>query len=158
MNWWAAKAWVGYLNSTRYLGQNTWSLPTADLTCGGGSGGYNCTNGQLGALFYNSLGGVALQSITTTHNAGYSLFTSIQSGVYWYGTEYGGYPYNAWVFGTNNGGQGGGNKGRGDYFYTWAMLPGNVSTIAAVPEPGEWVMMLAGFGLIGAIVRRRKQI
>lgn len=27
---------------------------------------------------------------------------------------------------------------------------------AAVPEPGTWAMMLAGFGLVGVIVRRRR--
>ncbi len=34
----------------------------------------------------------------------------------------------------------------------------NLRTAApAVPEPGTWMMMLAGFGLVGASVRRRRQ-
>lgn len=33
----------------------------------------------------------------------------------------------------------------------------NVSLIAAVPEPATWAMMLVGFGMIGAAVRRRQR-
>lgn len=29
-------------------------------------------------------------------------------------------------------------------------------TLAAVPEPGTWTLMIAGFGLVGAAVRRRR--
>jgi len=29
--------------------------------------------------------------------------------------------------------------------------------IAAVPEPGTWMMMLLGFGLIGGALRSRKK-
>jgi hypothetical protein len=32
----------------------------------------------------------------------------------------------------------------------------NNATIAAVPEPASWAMMLGGFGLVGAAVRRRR--
>lgn len=31
-------------------------------------------------------------------------------------------------------------------------------TVAAVPEPANWAMMIGGFGLIGAELRRRKGI
>jgi len=31
-----------------------------------------------------------------------------------------------------------------------------VETLAAVPEPASWAMMIAGFGLIGAVMRRRR--
>jgi len=30
------------------------------------------------------------------------------------------------------------------------------SAIGAVPEPASWVLMLSGFGLIGAVLRRRR--
>jgi hypothetical protein len=29
--------------------------------------------------------------------------------------------------------------------------------VAQVPEPGTWVMLIAGFGLAGAAIRRRRQ-
>lgn len=33
----------------------------------------------------------------------------------------------------------------------------NLATITAVPEPGTWAMLIAGFGLIGLAARRRNQ-
>ncbi|MBY0579190.1 MAG: PEP-CTERM sorting domain-containing protein, partial [Burkholderiales bacterium] len=30
--------------------------------------------------------------------------------------------------------------------------------VAAVPEPGEWALMLSGFGLFGFIAKRRKEM
>lgn len=32
----------------------------------------------------------------------------------------------------------------------------NNATLAAVPEPASWAMMIAGFGLAGAVLRRRR--
>ena len=35
---------------------------------------------------------------------------------------------------------------------------GTVSTVAAVPEPGTWAMMLIGFGGMGVALRRRRDV
>ncbi|MBY0579602.1 MAG: DUF1566 domain-containing protein [Burkholderiales bacterium] len=145
-SWFGAMAFTKYLNSTHYLGQNTWMLPTTyDQTCGG-----YCTNSMLGELFYTGLGGVAGQSVTTTHNASYSLFTNIQNSVYWSGTEYAANPNNAWFFATNSGGQVAPFKY--SYDYSWAVLPGNAG--ASVPEPAG--LALFGIGLLGLMAGRRR--
>jgi hypothetical protein len=34
----------------------------------------------------------------------------------------------------------------------------NLNTATAVPEPGTWAMMLLGFGVVGASMRRRRRI
>ncbi|MBY0579074.1 MAG: PEPxxWA-CTERM sorting domain-containing protein [Burkholderiales bacterium] len=141
IDWFGAQAFVGYLNSSRYLGQNTWSLPAANPVV--------ASAGQLGSLF-TSLGGVVGASITTTHNSSYSLFTNVQDSAYWHATEFATGPSLAWgisSFGFQI------PYPKAVNFYTWVMLPGNM--VAPVPEPGEWAMMLAGFGLIGVIARRR---
>lgn len=47
------------------------------------------------------------------------------------------------------------NKDFGAYNLTISG-PGDISLSSAVPEPATWAMMIAGFGLAGAALRRRK--
>lgn len=47
------------------------------------------------------------------------------------------------------------NNGFGAYKLTISG-PGDISLSSAVPEPATWAMMIAGFGLAGAALRRRK--
>ena len=148
MDWWGAMAWVKYLDSTNYLGHSTWMLPaTYTQTC---SNSYNCTNSMLGELFYTGLGGSAGQSITTTHNTSYGLFTNIQNSVYWSGTEYTSIPVVAWFFSTDYGTQVA--NGKYDGSYSWAVLPGKAA--ANVPEPAG--MALFGIGLLGLMAGLRR--
>ncbi len=147
--WVGAMAWTKYLDSVNYKGHDNWMLPTTyDQTCSG----YNCTNSMLGELFYTELGGTAGQSITTSHNASYNLFTNITDTVYWSGTESPGRgPGFAWVFVSNTGLQGIGNEN--SVFNAWTVLPGDV-VATTVPEPPSFVLMLLGLTLLSVSIRR----
>ena len=37
----------------------------------------------------------------------------------------------------------------------WSIVP---ATTGAVPEPSSWAMLIAGFGLVGAVARRRQTV
>jgi len=166
MNWVDAGAWAAQLTVN---GVGGWRLPNTlqpDPTCFGQlsvgttfqSDNFYCTGSELGNLFYNTLGGSVLNSITTTNNSNYDLFNNVQSGVYWSATEQefgavnlNGELRNAWLFHMENGFQSTGDKLTS--FYGWAVQSGDVS---AVPIPASaW---LFGSGLLSLIgVARRKK-
>lgn len=159
MNWTTTQSWITAMNTADYLGFNDWRLPTTqqpDATCsvqlsGGVSFGNGCSGSEMGHLFYNELGGIAGQSITTNHNASYSLFNNIQSqNLYWSGTEYAPSPGYAWVFFMHDGTQNFSIEEGG--YNVWAVRSGDV---AAVPEPEAWELMLSGLSLAAWAVRRR---
>ena len=140
MTWWGAQAWA---NNLTLGGVTGWILPTtvsADKQ----------TGSQMGDLFYKQLGGVADNSIATTHNDNYNLFTNVQS-YYWSGSEYAPYPGSAWYYYITNGVQSSGGKVSNNQ-YAWAVHSGDV---AAVPVPGA--VWLFGSGLIGLLSFTRKK-
>ena len=155
MDWSQANTWALGLTVGGFSG---WRLPTTvqpDATCGSQSGsvsyGNNCTGSEMGHLFYTELGGVAGQSIATSHNANYNLFYNVQSNNYWSGTEYAPSPYHAWFFSTYYDSQGFSVKGNS--FHALAVRPGDV---AAVPLPAAaWLLGSGLLGLIGVARRQR---
>lgn len=56
MDWWGAKAFVNYLNSIKYGGNDYWRLPTAGNNP---QWGYNQINSELGQLYYNDIDALA---------------------------------------------------------------------------------------------------
>ncbi len=154
--------WLGFNDATAfassldYHGITGWSLPASDASC---INTWNCTGSQMGELFYNELGGVAGSSIYTTHNANYGLFQNIQSRGYASSTGVSGSPGNGYFFYFDSFGSYSGVQEINYRYYYGQTNPimfihsGNVS---AVPEPGEWALMVAGLGLTGFMVGRKK--
>jgi hypothetical protein len=145
--WGGAQKWIAAMNAAHYLGYSDWALPTTTQGCRG----YGCIDSQLGHLFYEELGGVAGQSIATTHNANYGLFKNLLPLPYWTGTEYTADAGIAWLFNPNYGTQALNFK---DYnYFVMAVRPGDVF---AVPEVDTRALLLAGLGLSGWLARRRR--
>jgi len=146
MTWADATTWAAGLNVS---GVSGWRLPDSDTNCAA----YNCTDSEMGNLFYNVLGGVASQDIATVHNANYDLFSNIIPAGYWSATNYAPINSTAWVSLFSNGAYQTFDY-KSDYYYAWAVHSGDVS---AVPVPqAAWLFSSGLIGLIGAA--RRKKI
>ncbi|WP_244141890.1 Lcl domain-containing protein [aff. Roholtiella sp. LEGE 12411] len=108
MTWTQATKWVDGLV---YGGFSDWRLPTtpaSDPSCDQqnsiGTYGFNCTDGEMGNLFYQGLEGKAGENIIKTHNKNYSLFHNISLfGKYWLGKEFAPLAQIALNFHTRNG-------------------------------------------------------
>jgi len=151
MTWWGAKAWVSYLTTiTPHYGQIEWfwQLPItvdSDSSMDGAP-----ESSQLAQLYYNELGGVAGSSISTTHNSSYSLFTNMQAGPYWSGTEFSNDTSSAWFFDMLNGGQYIADKTEFNYVLP---LAAEIWMFSPIPS-SVWLFGSALLGLLG-IVRQR---
>ena len=100
--------------------------------------------GQTGSFSFTiSAVGASISDFTLwAWNAGNSSWSSLGSAGSFIGTTHGGYS----------------NVLAGDYQFK---LTGNGNSqlsmsVAAVPEPGEWAMMLAGLGIIGFVAKRKR--
>jgi hypothetical protein len=170
MTWYGAMAWVEWLGSTGYAGADDWRLPAIIDTGAAGCQfayvgtdcGYNVdtATGELASLWYDTLGNIALYDTSGNQpQPGWGLSntgpfgTSMQSFVYWSGTEYAPSPGLAWLFFTFNGLQDSNDKD--NQYYGWAVRPGQ---IAAAPLPGTALLMALGFGAMAASRRARRRI
>lgn len=156
MTWSYALGWADQLS---YGGFTNWRLPTTlqpDASCANqysfGSGGFNCTGGELGHLFYTELGGLAGNNIQFTHNANYSLFVNLTGDQYWSATPNASLATYAWEM----------NFGDGNQFVqlktgairAMAVHDGDIGAPAAVPVPAAaWLL---GSGLLAMAGMRRK--
>jgi len=151
-----SNAFVSNINISGITG---WRLPSTmqpDVSCvsnnGLGSYGTNCIGSELGNLFYNVLGGIETNSISTNHNSNYDLFSNIQTtNFYWSSTVYDADTDQAWFFDMDYGSQY--HTVQTANQFVWAVHDGD---IGAVPIPAA--VWLFGSGLIGLVgFARRKR-
>lgn len=171
--WGAAEKWVGQLD---IYGITGWRLPDINplnsisfdtsYSPGGTTDlGSNITskNHELSHLFYVTLGNIGA---LTTDGSNYTScfnnfkgtclqntgpFLNMKNGPYWYGERYGS-TNAAWFFSADVGATSA--LSVSEYYQAWAVHDGDVSP---VPEPKTWALLLAGLGVIGGVIRRRRQ-
>jgi hypothetical protein len=167
VTWWAAHAFIDYLNSIRYGDSRQWRLPSiGEYPFSGFQRSYT----DFGRLYYGELSKVGCCSDPFKVQDGYGIFANngkqtvdgavgpfvnVRSDIYWFDEEMtGNQAFNdarrAWVFSQADGRQDNFSK---DYqFYVWPIRPEPAS---AVPLPGAaWLMGSFLFGFIG--FKRRK--
>ena len=161
VDWWAAQAFVSYLNSLNngsgYGGSNHWVLPsTPDIDTSIGS---NINNSQLSELYYNELNALAypgtnsndygiLHQGSTVISGNAGPFSNAQADRYWFGTEFASDPTFAWFFNNYYGSQVYTNKD--SQFFVWAVSPAQGNP---VPVPGA--VWLFGTGILGLLGLKR---
>ena len=156
-----AAAWIADLSIGGVTG---WRLPVTlntDYSCDDQrtfnyqvlSSGFNCTSGEMGNLFYNTLGNTA-GSMTES-----GPFTNIQDS-YWTGTGEGSLSqlYN-WIFIMENGikstARSGGWEPQLNNMYVWAVHDGDVGA-TVVPIPAALWLFVSG--LIGLVSMSRRRV
>ena len=173
MTWSNAVAWA---NALTVGGFGNWRLPTVSPSDGTFDYGFSNngstdlgtaktgvgwgTASEFGHMFYVTLGNKGIctpndgaPGVCPPLQPGFGLsntaqFTNMQND-YWSGTTYGLLPDSAWIFITGDGSQDADEKTF--ELYATAVRSGDV---AAIPEPGSVALLLAGLGVLGAMVRR----
>ncbi len=182
MEWPAAVAWANTLVVNGFGG---WRLPTmvdtgapgCDFNYGGGTDcGYNpqTATSELAHLYYVALGSRAQcppgdAACSTYSQDGWGLsntgnFQNMQKGYYTTGVEYALDTRNAWLLDTRDGLQIAYPKN--SLRYAMVVHAGAIGTPmpftfpgpdpVTVPEPESYALMLAGLGIVGSVVRRRR--
>jgi hypothetical protein len=150
-----------------------WRLPSlvdlGDPGCVWAFGGTECgfnvltEHSELAHLFYVDLGNLAGWTEDGQQRAGVSgvdwglvntgPFANMQNYVYWTGVRFPApnLPDYAWYFNTT-----GGNQDAYPMSLNWVAWAVHDGDVAAVPEPGQWALMLAGLAIVARTVRRRR--
>lgn len=146
MTWSEASVWANsltYYDNVRDSNIGGWRLPRGD-----GCSGFFCTASELGHLFYETLGGQAMNSLSSVHNANYNYFSNVQDTIYWTETLY--VPYISFIvvgfdYGASNQLYGAGYQFpyvTGNDATPWLLRDGDVATI---PEPGTLTLLWTAF-------------
>jgi hypothetical protein len=146
MTWHEATTWVASLSFIAGVNvYDDWRLPSALNQNGTGPcNRFNCTDSEMGHMFYVELGGTSHHSILESTDPDLAKFSNIQ-GLYWSSTEASDESL-VWLFGPVDGYQTSNYKA--DYWWAWAVSDGDVG-VSAVPEPETYAMLLAGLLFIG---------
>jgi len=157
-----ANDWIAALNAHKYLGHSDWTLPSTIASgvnpdcsipsqhMGFPDSGYNCDGigSQLGALFYDQLGGVPGGDITSAGGIDDSFFADLRSGLYWSTGPSdpnvpNGDPSFSFASGFQGSNFGGASEGVGNTLFVIPVLPGY-----QIPEPSTAIVLLGGLGLL----------
>jgi hypothetical protein len=180
---WAAD--LSYYDSVRGVTYDDWRLPTLtpigasfnyNYSNNGSTDigyGITSTHSELAYMYYVNLANLGYyapngggSSTSYVRQSGYglvdgpalndeSLFTNLQSSVYWYGLEFAPNTFRAWYFYTSGGDVSDSFKSNSNY--AWAVRPGDVTAAPApsgVPESGT--VGLLALGLLGLGLARRR--
>lgn len=131
MTWNEATVWVENLI---YQGYDDWRLPFSDVTCTG----YNCTESEMGHLFYGE--GI------TANSPGF--FVDVRAYYYWSATEYESDTTKAWRFSFKDDSGYQGTSSKSLNRYAMAVRDGE-SSLPVAPEPVSSVLFIAGGATIG---------
>ncbi len=149
MTWQSAVNWAASLS---YAGFDDWRLPSTavpDATCATPppSFGVNCTNSELGHMYYTELGGTVHDPLGPHPAPGPGPFTNLQGDGYWSGTEFDATDAYVLNFGYS-GAQAADNKTIG--YFAWAVRDGD-----PVPVPATAWLFVTGLIALAARARRR---
>ena len=151
MDWDTANSWASGLV---YGGFDDWRLPSALNADGSGPCGpaFDCVESEMGHMIYNNWGATRGQDFFMGSNAAnLALFTNVQAGPYWFGTEYAPDRDSAWFLYTASTGG----------FQTYVSKRPPLFAVAVrngdVPEPQSIALMVAGLGAV-VMVRRRARL
>lgn len=164
MNWSDSVNWVtnlSYYDSVRDVSYSDWRLPTTPSVYPATCNLTNCVDSEMGHMYYLELSGSG-GSVLSYSDPDLSLFSNIQSSIYWSSTYFTADNPLAWVFNFNLGQQFTMDKMAGspccvNEWYVWAVRDGDVAAVSTVPVPAA--VWLFGSGLVGLIgVTRRKKL
>jgi hypothetical protein len=171
MSWQNAMDWAGqlsYYDNVRNQTLTGWRLPTVKPVNGtafnyqfsaDGSTDFGGNIGAPGTIYAGSTASELAHLYNTLVGSGSTFngepFLNFRPDYYWTATDFAPKSgYNAWAhwLGSNGGGQ-------TDLLRTLdiGVIVLHDGDVAAVPEPSEYVLMLAGLGFLGFVARRRKQ-